>query len=335
MYNIFTLSPVKYSKKMGLDRSSILFSFDYNDIKLKNDNPELRAFLGLAFVYKGPLNNKAFVKKFIKNRSEKQWWCDIRIDYDNANNIFNVELKNRKGFESFPAYPVSFTQGIDKTLPQFGKQYLRYTKALESRKIRFNRTLSKRKADYLKTKRIAEKERWDSFVLNYFSSDEKKLSTEQWFEYYDYLVGHEEELLRQSEITPERFTRMLVLKRYLNSTGFGQTFLFDSAAVNQNVFFTDQQDYLVPVKQIYVLNTKNKIYYTVEGSVGVNPNALFLHRSNSVAIVVILRNDDIGVLTAAEYANQGFPSKNNVRVKLQIFSKKLATISQIFETAGL
>ncbi|MEI6123188.1 MAG: leucine-rich repeat domain-containing protein [Bacteroidota bacterium] len=334
-YNIFQLELLKKPQKMGLDKKSILFSFKYGNTQFRSYNPEMRAFWGMAWVYKGPLNLNAFKRKFIKNKKNLQYWCDIRVDYNNADNIFNVELKNRSGFEKFPTYVVSINQGIDKTLPLYGKQYLRYTKALESRKIRFNKTLSKRKSDYIKTKHLAEKERWDSFAMNYFCSEEKKLSREQWFEYYDYIVGHEEELLNQSEITPERFMRMLTLKNYLSCNAFGQMFLFDSAAVSQKVLFTDQQDYLLPVKQIYVLNTKNKIFYTTGGSLGVDPNTLQLHQSNTVAIVVILRNDDIGVLTPEEYATKGFPSENNVRVRVHTYSKKLATIKQILEVAGL
>lgn len=334
-YNIFYLNMFKKPKNLGLDKKSIVFTFDYTFTRLRYYNPEMAAFFGMAWVYKGPLNKRAFRKKFIKNHSKQQWWSDVRIDFDNSNNIFTVELKNSKGFEAFPAYLSSINQGIDNSFQRYGKQYLRYTKSLESRRKRFNKSLIRKRADYQKTKLVSSQERWDSFVKNYFSSEEKKMSKEQWFEYYNYVVGHEEELLYQSGFTKNCFNRLLILKNYLSSNGFGQNFLFDSAGVSQNIIFTNEQDNALPVKDVYVLNTKNKIYYNVDGSLGVDPNILFLRRSESIAIIIILVNGNIGVLTPKEYADKVFPFMENIRIKVQLFNRKLATIGQIFEFAGL
>jgi len=295
----------------------------------------MNAFRGMAWVYKGPLNKRAFRKKFIKNKSKRVMWCDLRVDFESANNIFTMELKNINGFASFPVYIASINQGLEKTFPMYSKMYLRYTKALESRKKRFNNLLSKRKVDYNKTKALVEKERWESFVKNYFSNDEKKMSKKQWFDYYDYVVGHEQELLCQSDMSVNRFERMLVIKNYISCNGFGRNFLFDSAAVIQNIFFTDSADILLPIKQIYVLNKVNKIYFSADGSKGVGQNSINLGKSNSIVIIAVLRNDDIGIITSNEYTKNNFIDGERVRLKVKLLNKKLTTICQIFEQTGL
>jgi hypothetical protein len=331
------------NKSTGLKGKSIAFNFYEPGQTYPSDTrvqlKELMAFRGMYWVYDGPLRLKEFKKKFIVKMPKKRVSAigarDIRIHYDDLSETFTIEVKFASGYEKFSAHPMlESTTNAASSKEQYYKRYYRYLNMLDSRRKRFDKKLIRDKATFHKNFKRLFANTWAAFSQNYLSPQEKKMTPQEWLEYYDWVVGHEEEAFDGAPVTQGLISRYLAINKYIGNP-MGLDVMFDSAANYQNVYFKDTAGTRLVVQSVYVLNTLQKIYSSVPGSLGVNPNRLLLETSSSVALLIFTRNGNVGVLSPSQYRKETWNSGLEHEVTVDYFDVRLLTFGQLKQVIGL
>lgn len=348
----FHLHGVKNSKK------EIWFDFFYSKLGKSLDtkyysrwNYELNAFKGMVWVYTGNLSKKQFRKTFLQKGfivgGIKFWkrfymvpriiyWNDVRIYYNQADQNFVVELKDKSGFEKITAYPRLSDEKstIDKAQKQYTKRYAKYLSVLNKRRIKFQNGLLKEKKLYDAALKKSINKTWQSFQDMYMSSDEKKISMPEWLEYYDQVVANEKNALYNADATVANIIHNLESQNYLE-VGFTKIIPDDSTLNSVNVYFKDEDQNLLVVSKILLVNSNNKTFCSYDGSLGLDPSAIILSSANPVSIVLELRNGDICVLQKEKYPKVKLNIVSEYTFTVKRISKKLASIGQIMELLNL
>lgn len=305
---------------------------------------ELNVFKGVIWIYKGELKKRKFKKAFAVSNTRKRLlgrripkvYTDIRIYYDQPDKIFTLELKNNSGFKKFIAYPInrSGNMTLEENQKNYTKLYAKYLTTLTKRKTRFHKSLIKEKALYETALNKSIQKTWADFQKLYMSPDEKKISKEDWLEYYDKVIANEKKALYASPLTVNNLERNLVLNKYLEVPG--------SSVVNNDVsarylgaYFIDQDSSLLAVAKIIVINNENKTFCEFDGSLGVDASPVMLAPGSSVSIVVQLRNGDMGVLKNETFIKADFKNTTEYTFKVERISKKLGSIGQVVDILNL
>lgn len=337
-------------EKPGL-KDETWFRFATNDARLSNQYPELRAFNGMYWVYKGQLSKKQFRKKFLIKRERPEYtnifgfrlfkrrrsilWNDVRIDFDKNNSLFNITLKCDTGFISFMAYPVIPGIPIEKSQEVYYRRYLLYKGSLLRRTQRFQRGWQRNKRSYdLNFKKLTNYA-WQELQLR-MSDEEKSMRKEDWLIYYDNIIANEQKALDVSSLIQAYISRSMTLRGYTLSVATGQS---DNTQNNYGLktFNADVVDIKdgskLVVAGIYVIDNKNKTAEQSTGTLGLSPNVIPLKQFSSYTILAELRNGNWASISAEEIDKQTYDPNKVFQLKAHVFDKNLDTIGDLLKEA--
>jgi len=294
--------------------------------------PELRAFNSVTWVYKGDLSKKEFKKAYIKNKE----WTDVRIYFNEEAKDFTIELKSRSGFTEIQAYPLLLSRlEYDNCLVESQKQYIklnsRYSKGLDLKQRKFHKTLYRNKNKYQRTRKKAIDRTWLAFKKQYMSSEERKLTKEEWLLYYDNIIANEKKALASASANTEVLARSLDIEKYIYNN---ITSMADRGYSTVSAGFYNKNGDKLPVKSFIVIDLEDRSYYKFKSNLGIDLQSMFL-ANNNIAIVAELRNGDTGYITSSELSKLNIISGNEYQIKLNIIDKNLCTIGQLYSILGL
>lgn len=314
---------------------------------------ELRAFSGMYWVYKGDLTKKQFRKTYltIKRRPTSAYffrslkrkypigWNDVRVIIDDNNNQFTIQLKSDTGFSEVVACPVFTNMDPARNAQTYSKKYLLYQRFLQRRSQNFKKQQAREKAVYDRNYNKIKEYAWKELQLR-MSDEEKLMTQDEWLTYYDNIVANEEEALNGSSLSMPFILRALTLKDYLafvpstmpsTVTTREMTAFYRTKSVEADFVNADGSGKLV-VSNIIVLDSKNKLYYSTPGTLGLVPNTLSLQQSAGYKILVQLRNGDWGSVSAEELDKQNFGTTKSLLLKTEVFDKNLGTIGELLQS---
>ena len=300
---------------------------------------ELNAFRGMVWVYSGILKKRQFKKMYISTgffKPKKKPWVDMRIYYNQADKMFTLELKDTTGFKKFTAYPKlpAKNNALENSQKQYTKRNARYVSLLDKRRAKFQKDLLKEKALYDKTLKKSLLSTWSAFQAIYMSDEEKKLSMSEWLEYYDNVVANEKRALYNADATVDNVIWSLESDNYIEAA-LKNIVSNDTTIQTINAYFKDEEDNLLVVSKILLINPDNKTYCHYTGSLGLDPTSILLSPKNPVAIVIELRNGDIGILEKAKYPKDKLAGVSEYTFTTKRISKKLGSVGQIIEILNL
>jgi hypothetical protein len=170
----------RYKKESSLHKRTVKGEvwFNIKSAMTMSENPEIRAFNGMTWVYEGDASAKEFSTRYLKRKR----YSDIRIEQNG--NSFIILLKREGGIVSIPAHPISkFKGATEKT---YARRYKNYTKALARREAQYNSSLVRQR---LSTQKYNLKV-WQK-LKPVMSDSEKIMSFEQWIRYYNLMVNND------------------------------------------------------------------------------------------------------------------------------------------------
>ena len=294
--------------------------------------PELRAFGNMNWYYKGPLNKKQFKKSFIKEKE----WTDIRVYYDDVSKDFTIQLKSRSGFEDISAYPLLMSRKnneyeLIEAQKRYLKQYIRYSKTLDSRKKHFHIKLARDKRRYESNLKKSIDKTWRSFQKLYMSAEERKMTKKEWLIYYDNVIANEKSALFSSSANIRVIARSLDIEKYYYND-FNR--LIDNGYFTVSAYFVNEQNKTMPIKSFLLIDVDNRSYYKYEGNLGIDLQSVFVNNS-SVAIIAEYRNGDIGYITKADLLKQKLQVGNEYAIPLKTIGKDLSSVGQLYKLLDL
>jgi len=294
--------------------------------------PELRAFNSITWVYKGNLSKKEFKKAYIKDKE----WIDVRVYFNEEAKDFTIELKSRSSFTEIQAYPLFLSRlKYDNCLVESQKQYVklnsRYSKGLDLKQRKFHKTLYRNKNKYQRTRKKAIYRTWLAFKKQYMSSEERKLTREEWLLYYDNIIANEKKALASASANTNVLTRSLDIEKYIYNN---ITSMADRGYSTVNAGFYNNKGDKLAVQSFIVIDLEDRSYYKFKSNLGIDLQSMFL-ANNNIAIVAELRNGDIGYITSSELSKLNIISGNEYQIKLNIIDKSLCTIGQLYSILGL
>ena len=345
-------------KNRNHEKNDTWFNFRSPDFSyLTRNNPELNAFIGMSWAYVGKLSSKEFKKKFLLAKDYKwykigkwlfywnKWrkWTDVRITYNNEAQNFTIKMKDLDGFTEFTAYPRynSLSRSIEDAQKTYVKRYARYSRTLDTRKKRFEKHHQRDKAQFEKSNLMAEKKRWLSFQKNYMSEEERKLTKEEWLNYYDKVIANEKKAMGNASANINNIERSIKLDGYSSNylwvssnrslpESSASVPIKDSVLVGSiKSLFQNKDSNMVAVKRILIINKDNKTYQVYEGSLGINIIRLNLVQGSNVDIIAQLRNDDIGYVKSGTFKKIEFPKNKKYKFTLNTVNAKIATVQML------
>lgn len=305
------------------------------DPYITKNNPELLCFLGLKWVYQGPLSKSQFIRQYIKTERGIRYWMDVRIYYNEAAKLFTIELKDKNGFASLTAGLRNRTRSVsgEKTQEAYSSYYEKYIKALDGRRKRFHKRLVKDKSAYDLTLERTVAGAWDNFSLTYLSPEEQRMSRKAWLDYYDKVLADEQEALNNAAPVFSLVKRSLILNNYTDASL--QPLPADTTRMKGvHGLFRDEQNNRIAVTRIMLLNLTDKTFRVFEGSLGLKTIRLYLDPLASYAMIAEIRNGDVGILTASMYADLSLRQNMECLFTLKRLSSKISSIRQIRDLVG-
>ncbi|MPL98045.1 hypothetical protein SDC9_44243 [bioreactor metagenome] len=331
------------SNDPNLPKGSICFNFYETSSRPYSQNiilnfREITAFRGMYWVLDEDMSRGNFKKNYINRRIVRRkpgtGWNDFRIYYDDITKSFTLEFKNAYGFSRIKAHPVfENTRDPQFSRDEYLKRFLRYSKTLDSRRKRFDKRIVRSLSTYRKTMLKIYASQWKSFVETYFSSTEKAMTQDQWLQYYDMIIANEKTAFESAPVSENLLIRYLDMNKYIYSNS---TIMlgFDTLGVPALVDFIDETGNKCVVKRIFILNTMQKIYVPLFGTLGFEPQRLFIGPSSDIVMIVFLRNGKIGIVTRETFSKYQ-ADQNGYEMKMKLFEGKLLTFGQLAAEAGL
>lgn len=326
----------------GGNKEEVWFNFKKNSgyaSPLTRNNPEINAFTGMVWVYKGNLTRKEFAKKYVFKKRKSffklkkyRQWTDFRIYYDNDAQVFTIQLKNLSGYIEFEAYPryTSTTRSIKEAQEKYEKIYANYLRTLKKRKVKFDKKLAKRQSVFYTSINKYDEELWTSFQTNYMTEEERQLSREDWLMYYDRVIANELKAMGNATPIIENLVRSIKIDGYkiksiplLNAQDFSQ-----ENNMTKTLYEKNNGDKLA-ITNILVVDITNKRYQKYAGSKGLKTISVELIKNEENILIAWLRNGDIGYLTADEFNNIEINDERQALIQLNIINKKIASVQMI------
>ncbi len=257
-----------------------------------------------------------FKNEWVKNKK----YLDYRIDYQSGQKNFLLTFKTPNGFKELVVVPrfETKTQAISTVQKSYEVRYIKYLEGLNKRRKTFNKTQYDKTVEYRLSVNRLNNTTWEDFGKQYFSSEENKLSQKQWLEYYDEVISKEKRALLNSELNTEYFCRLLALNGVNERTSLQETKSVYGDLPNKLVFVNGKHE-PVAVKNLYVLNRKDKSYKKYVGSNGPMEFFVFYNSGDPLSFVVEFRNGDFGII---EYWNAAtVTSSDALKLSLTLMSK--------------
>ncbi len=302
--------------------------FDFNratevNRSLIKSNPEVNAFIGMKWVYLGAMNPKEFKNAYVKN----ELWSDVRIYYNEPKKNFTIELKNKKGFTSFQAYPriTDLRSSVETSQRMYAKRQERYLKVLQRREDKFHANLFREKVRYDRLFREREAKTWDVFRMQ-MSEKEKAMTNQQWLAYYDEIMREEKKALYSSAANATNLTRSLELEGYQIISSVDQA-MNNSVKEFLSVFLDENNKKLADAKVFLIAPGKKEVYVN-QGNMGAKETPLFFDFSSNYKIVVENRSGHLSISTEKDLQKVDF-TKKSIVISTKTFDKNLTSIGQI------
>ncbi len=306
---------------------------------LMRKNPESNVFTGMAWVYKGDLAKKEFLKKYVfyprkffLRRKQRRQWTDFRIYYDNNSQSFAINLKNIHGFQELEAYPryTSLSRDLKESQERYEKINAKYLKTLNKRKAKFDKALIKRKNTFYKSVNDYDENLWKSFQENYMTEEERKLTRDEWLIYYDKVIANERMAMGNAAPTLNNVTRSMKIDSYLLQ--INSVFIplnNDTINTTLKTLYQNKKEEKLAITNVLVIDVEAKTYKEYVGSKGIKTIAIDSPRNINSVMLVWLRNGDVGFLTQEELTNITINKKGEAMISLNVINKKFASVQSI------
>lgn len=311
-------------------RTETWFRFKMGDETFGAFYPELKAFLPMYWVYQGELSKKQFKRKIIKKN-----WKDVRINLDDNNSLFTIELKGDTSFIKFKAYPlISSALPAEKSQKTYSRRYSYYQKMLLQRASRFRKDNKREKRKYDSDFKKLKEYAWVS-LQSRMSDEEKLMSKEDWLDYYDAIIFDEKKALDKSSLLPSFLERALTVRGFRSAIG---TFIPKNTISLKSVnvdFLNENGAGALAVNRIYIIDKQNKTCVQNNGTLGIGPNRVVLKQFSNYVLIVELRNGNFGVVGAKEIDSKELFSNNLQYFRVKLFDKNLDTLGDCLKEAGI
>jgi len=292
-------------------------------------NKELNAFRNMVFVLQGEIERKEFKKAYVK----KKYFTDFRLYYNEGESNFILELKDLEAFKELYVYPryKSKSMTLEKAQETYTKRYIRYSKYLERRKVKFHRDMKKNKAAYDKQYNKVIATAWRDFTDLYMSDEEKAMSREEWLVYYDQIVANEKRALDASDISMSNLKRSLQMSGYVEVSFADLTFRYVNSTSHE-VIFTDENNDRLAVVKYAIIDRLNKLIVPLEGGTGQGSNLMIKGLNhNEFEIILELRNGDMAVVKQDSFKMFESSKKDLEEIKAEIYDQKLSHIGLFWD----
>lgn len=320
------LRNTRFWKEVKHPRSENWFLIEGAQSNFYRGHSELRAFSGMYWVYAGPLSKKEFTKKFVlqkritpRNRfykrayrmprnKEPMYWNDIRINFDANNSLYKLTLKSDSGFIEFTAYPRFDNMDVESSARMYYRRFNTYQRGLLTRKSMFQRQQARDKTRYDIAYNRTKENSWLG-LRSLMSVDERKMSKEEWFNYYDGIIATESQALDNSALVAGYIIRALSLKGYRNFVPPAQQSpgtvadrtLFDLGYRLLNLdFFDAESQGKLAVTTAYVIDPKEKSIRQYQGTAGFLPTPVWAKAFAGQILLLELRNGNWACVSAEE-----------------------------------
>lgn len=274
---------------------------------------ELNAFKGYVWVYSGPLSKKDFVKKFISHKK----WTDTRIGYDEAGNIFTIELKSPHEVVTMEAFPIKpkYTTERKNYIRTYTKLNSRYTKSLNKYEAHFDKNINRRMARH-------QRKIWNR-ISAAMSEEEKTMSRDEWLDYAKARFKNEK---RNLDKIQSSFT---TVTQSFQVDGFGiwncDQILRLRNPVQISAQFKNQYDEAINVKKVSVIDAKIKAILTYIPDE--DNTKMSLDPDSETAIFLIGENGSIALIDKESVKNILSNPKNNATYTFKAYETEPSDIS--------
>lgn len=295
---------------------------------------EMTAFRGMYWVLDDDMSKRHFIRDFQKRKMLKrnpgEGWNDFRLYYDDINKRFTLEFKNINGMTRLNAYPLK--ENIcapELSREEYLKRYVRYSRLLDSRRKRFDNRLLRSRSSYNKSMKKLFETQWKSFSEVYFSDAEKKMTQAQWLLYYDRIIADESAAFEGAPVTAPLLERYLTINNYLQARN--AAFLgFDTLSTPVAFDFVDVLGNKCVVREVFTLNTMQKIFYSTAGTLGFEAHLMGFKPTNDMLILVFLRNGQVGIVSPQSLLALDLSNITTVQtLQVKLFDSKLFTFGQL------
>lgn len=339
--NVWKRQPELEYKSIALEgyrwgnRKEVWFDFKRSgesawNVHLHTNNPEVNAFMGMKWVYVGPLKSREFRKKYLR----KNYWTDVRIYYNEAVDNFTIELKHASGFDRITAVPRNYDKSLplEKSQRLYARRYERYQKVLQRRGERFHQQQQRDQVHY----NLAYQERidkaWKAFRETYFSEEEKAMTRQQWFAYYDQVIAREKEALGNAKADRISLLRRLEIEGYSLVSESSDEFW---VGVNRvECAFAYEDSTRIPETTILVIDENQQQLRLFEGNLGISAITTYIGDATGCSIIVIARNGDIGLLNSQQMVNNDLLESGCHTFYLQRFQRELVSVGDLWKALG-
>jgi hypothetical protein len=320
-------------------KDEIWFVFKKNDgyaSLLTRKNPEINAFIGMAWIYKGGLTVKEFEEKFIYykrksflKRKIRRQWTDFRIYYNNSTQSFTLQLKNINGFIEIEAYPryTALSRDIKESQERYVKNNAKYLKYLKRRKTKFDKNVTKRKNIFYKSIKEYDDNLWKSFQKNYMTEEERELSRDEWLVYYDKVIANERKAMGNASPSLGNIIRSIRIDDYKILAPNAFRDVNDSTTIK--TLYQNKKEEKLAITNILMIDVEAKRYKKYVGSKGIKVIKIDDPENTNNVMVVWLRNGNIGFLTQSELRNLTVNKNGQVLITLNIINKKFASVQTL------
>jgi len=301
---------------------------------------EMTAFRGMYWVLDEDMSKRQFIRTFQKRKMLKrnpgEGWNDFRLYYDDISKKFTLEFKNLNGMTRLNAYPLKENiVAPELSREEYLKRYLRYSRLLDSRRKRFDNRLLRSRSTYIKSMKKLNENQWKSFTEVYFSDAEKKMSQAQWLQYYDNIIANESAAFEGAPVTAPLLERYLTLNKYLQARN--EMFLgFDTLSVPLAVDFVDALGNKCVVREVYIMNTMQKIFISSAGTLGFQAHLLGFKPGRDMALLIFLRNGQVGIVSPQSLLSLDSTNTTSIQtLQVKLFDSKLFTFGQLKTESNL
>ncbi len=276
------------------------------------------------------VDNQQSAREFKKEWTKNQKYLDYRIDYQSGEKNFLLTLKTPNGFKEMvvvPRFEVK-SQAISTVQKSYEVRYIKYLEGLNKRRKTFNKSQYDKTVEYrLRVNRL-NTNTWEDFGKQYFSTAENELSQKEWLEYYDEVIGKEKNALLNSELKTDYFCRLLALNKFQEVASV-QDLKNSYGELPSKLTFRNENDEPFVIKNLYVVNQKDKVYKRYSGSNGPMEFFVFYNAEDPLSFVAELRNGDFGVLE--HWTSAKVKSEIALKLKLTTMSKSYTDLYDIMK----
>lgn len=345
----------RFWREVKHPKNEIWFVFGDNRNTLNRSHSELRAFAGMYWVYSGALNKKQFSKLFVvkkrnfrRGRFEKApyrigrkkdpiYWNDVRINFSANNSMYTITLKSDTGYTEFTAYPRFANTDVESSSRQYYRRFNTYQRGLLQRKLQFQKQHARDKARYDAALARTKEATYMSLRLM-MSNDERRMTKQEWLEYYDGIIAKEKEALDNSALQSGYIMRYLNLAGYntLNSSAVqgmvlsNDRGLFDAGyrLVNLDIVNKDNKDKLAVVNA-YVIDEREHSIRQYQGTAGFLPTSVWLKAFAGQVLLVELRNGNWAMVSAEEINAHELLNEQKYTFKASVYDRNLDKIKSL------